>query len=72
MNYGNPNDRNTSASVLALLQGYAPNGAAQQACSDMYNQMQADGLNEREVSRRMVSALHEGLSYDLWPWSGQS
>jgi hypothetical protein len=63
------NDRNTAQTALALLQGYAPNGKAQQECSDMYNQLLKDGASPKHVARRMVGALYDGLAYGNWPWT---
>jgi hypothetical protein len=52
--------------LLRMLQGYAPNGAAQQKCSEMYNEAIADGPKAAMLT--MLGALSDGLKYGNWPW----
>jgi len=54
--------------LLGVLQSYAPNGDAQQACSELLWSAQREGLTVREQVLMLVNTLHDGLSYGNWPW----
>lgn len=54
--------------LLGILRGYAPNGPAQQACSDFYGILQENGIGGRELELHLVNALQDGLAHGNWLW----
>jgi hypothetical protein len=54
--------------LLGILQKYAPNGSAQQRCSEVYNSLQAQGAYDNELEKALVVLLLNGLEGD-WFWS---
>lgn len=53
---------------LGLLQLFAPDGVAQQICSEMVNEMQRDGMPPSEQMRVLAGCIYDGLSHGTWPW----
>jgi hypothetical protein len=54
--------------LLGILQEYAPGLSSQQICVKYYQDVQK-GAEDREVVRRMVNSLADGLNYGNWPWT---
>jgi hypothetical protein len=55
--------------LLTILQYYAPNGAAQQQASDIYNEMFKEGQATKEIACHLSGILHDGLRSGNWPWN---
>ncbi len=58
-----------SYQLLTILQHHAPDGPAQQTCSDLYSQLQKDGISGNQLELEMAFALVDGLRYGNWPWT---
>lgn len=55
--------------LLGVLQAYAPNGPAQQLCTNMVHKAQADGASDKEVEQMLANAISDGLTHGNWPWA---
>ena len=58
-----------SYKLLGILQSMAPTGNEQFTLSEAYNQMQKDGLTNREIAANLAGILHDGLAHGNWPWT---
>lgn len=54
--------------MLGILQRYAPTGVEQRELSEMYAEMQRDGLTEDQIVAGFAGALVDGLTDGNWPW----
>lgn len=54
--------------ILVILIRCAPNGAAQEKCSQLYNEASKHAESNFDVLKTMVGALQDGLKYGNWPW----
>lgn len=69
--------KDTPKLLLDVLQEYAPNGAAQGMCAEIYNDMQEmvylEHDTKREAELALVGALagmiFDGVNYGNWPWT---
>lgn len=58
----------TSYRLLSVLQDYAPNGQAQEVCSQMYNKAIDDAASKEELDSMLATMLSDGLNHGNWPW----
>lgn len=67
------NRQRHATSLLAILQDYAPNGPAQQKCTELLWSLQETwGANYDKINECMTGALIDGLRHGNWPWSSYS
>lgn len=59
---------NNKYTLLGLLQSYAPNGPAQQHCTNMVHAAERDGASDMDVEKMLVNAISDGLTHGNWPW----
>ncbi len=55
--------------LLGILKEHAPNGAAQEACTNLYHKVSMDGGSDLDLEKAMAGALTDGLNYGNWPWN---
>ena len=61
--------------LLGMLQEIAPTGSEQQRCATLYNELKmrfvstTPALSENALAGKMAMILHDGLTYDNWPWT---
>lgn len=58
--------------LLGILQSYAPNGPAQQHCTNMVHRAEADGASDLDIEKMLASALSDGLNHGNWPWTSRT
>lgn len=54
--------------LLTCLQAYAPDGDAQQICTDMLHDMEHLKESDEMIELGLVGAIYDGLRYGNWPW----
>lgn len=54
--------------LLAILQEYAPDGTAQQKCTEMVHEMQDAGESDDKITEALASSIVDGLRHGNWPW----
>jgi hypothetical protein len=59
-------------SLLRILQHYAPDGPAQEACSRLLHEMQAEGASGRYLDMMLAGMLLDGLRDGNWPWAASA
>lgn len=63
------NRQRHGTSLLAILQDYAPNGPAQQKCTELLWSLQKTwGANYDKINEHLAGALIDGLRHGNWPW----
>jgi hypothetical protein len=59
---------NASYKLLGVLLSEAPDAAAQDVCTRMYNDAIAEGNTEHQMKCIMSTALVDGYRSGNWPW----
>lgn len=54
--------------LLGVLQAAAPNGDAQQICTQLVQDMQRDGVELHQQIRVLAGEVYNGLTTGNWPW----
>lgn len=55
--------------LLGILQEFAPNGEAQQRCTDVVHKLQQEGASAGALQLWLINTLQEGITYGNWPWA---
>jgi primosomal replication protein N len=58
--------------LLGILLEIAPNGVAQEQCSTMYREAQAEGATEEQLQVMMAGVIVDGRMHGNWPWTVMS
>lgn len=55
--------------ILGILQDIAPNGEAQNDCTNAYNEILKIATDDKEILLRMAGMLYDGLAFGNYPWT---